>query len=244
MLRKIVISSILIFTIVSLSFADKTCVIDTPNVNMLDCDSYNVTIKFLSGGTFVPSGNFSIFKWFNIGGSLELGKLIGKGDEPLKVAIPAFQVKFKVYEGNMTYPAIAIGFDGQGYFFDSGYSWDYLQKGRGIYLVIGREFFVENLMFNIGANINIINISNDDKIHGFINLVVPLFREIIYLVAECDNIIPLLSTRVNLGLRFALTEFVNIDCIVRDCCLGLVKMPDDGRLFNERIIRISHSFKF
>ncbi|GMO68647.1 MAG: hypothetical protein Nk1A_7470 [Endomicrobiia bacterium] len=235
MLKKILSLLTVIFTLSSLSFANKGYVIDTPTVDMLDCDFCDIDLKFLSGGNLLSRANFGIFKRLNVGLSWELSRFIGKNSDGLKVAIPALQVKFKAYDGNMDYPGIAIGYDCQGFFF---YEKNYLQRGRGFYLVISREFFIENLMINVGVNFN-------NKVCWFINSVIPLYREIVYLMAEYDNINYLPNARLNLGFRFTLTECLSIDYVIRDCCFWKNSSNKTNKGFsNERIFKIGYTIKF
>lgn len=235
MLRKVLSLLILIFTLSSLSFANKGHVIDTPTIDMLDYDFCDFGLKFFSGGNLLSRANFGIFKCINVGLSWELSRFIGKNSDKLKIALPALQVKFKAYDGNMNYPGIAVGYDCQGCFSDGR---NYLQRGRGFYFVIGREFFIENLMINIGVNFN-------NKVYWFINSVIPLYKEIVYFMTEYDNISYLPKARLNFGFRFVLTECLSIDCVIRDCCFwknGSGKT--NNRFFNERIFKIGYTIKF
>ncbi|MDR3256704.1 MAG: hypothetical protein LBT18_03545 [Endomicrobium sp.] len=237
MFKKILSSLLLVFIFVSLSPADKTYIIDTPNSNILSYSSYNTEFRFFSNGNIISKIDFGVFKFLSIGVSWELDQFIG--DKKVKVAIPALQVKFRIYEGNMTLPGIAIGYDGQGYFFVCSRNDKYLQKGRGLYLVAGREFFIDGLVVNVGANINTFS---EPKVYGFINTIVPLYREVIFFMTEYDNVHYFPDARPNFGLKFSLTEYIDVDCIIRDCW-GKEDV-DAGRIPNERIFKVSYSGKF
>jgi len=239
MLRKIVCSLALVFAVIPLSYANRAYVIDTPSVNMLDYGFYDVGLRFSSDGSLLTKCNFGVSRRFNIGLSWELNRFIGEGGLSWESAlprpsIPVPQVKFKIYEGNMTYPAVAVGCDLQGCFFYGKDGNGCLQKGPGIYLVAGREFFIENLMLNIGVSFN-------GEIHGFTNLTVPLYKEIVFFMTEYDDINTFSFARFNFGLRVALTECINIEYVIRDFWLGdSVK----DRFFNEKVFKISYTIKF
>ncbi|MDR1511178.1 MAG: hypothetical protein LBS15_00085 [Endomicrobium sp.] len=238
MLKKMLGLLIMIFVFSSLSFANKGYLIDTPTVDILDCDFCDFGFKFFSNGNLLSRANFGFLRCLNVGLSWELSRFVGKSSNGLNVAIPALQVKFKVYDGNMDYPEIAVGYDGQGCFFSRKYAGNYLQRGLGFYLVVGREFFIENLMINIGVNFN-------NRVCWFINSGILLYKEIVYLMAEYDNINHLPDARLNFGFRFALTECVSINYVVRDCCFwkkGYEKIND--KIFNERIFKICYTIKF
>ena len=57
---------------------------------------------------------------------------------------------------------------------------------------------------------------------------------------EYDNVNYFPDARLNSGLRFSVTEYLDIDCIVRDCW----GKKDVGRVPNERVLRISYLGKF
>jgi hypothetical protein len=234
-LKKILGSFIAILVFVSLSFADKTYIIDTPTAGILSYGSYDFGFKCFSHGNIISKIDFGVFEFLNIGLSWEFDRLIG--DENIKVAIPALDVKIRPYGGNMTLPGLAIGYDGQGCFIDENSNGDYLQKEKGMYIVTGRELFLDGLMFNIGANINDFVKA---KVYGFINALVPVYKESLYFMTEYDNINYFPAARLNFGLRFAVTEYINIDCIMRDCW----GKNDLSRIPNERIFKISYVGKF
>jgi len=222
MLKKILSSFVVFFSFVSLSFANETsiCVIDTPAANVITYGSYDIGFGFFSEGDVISKVNFGIFKLFNVGIAWELDKLIGVGK--LRVSIPALHVKFKIYGGSMTLPALTLGYEGHSYFFNSSAE---QQTGDinvgckddsiGLYLVAGREFFTEGLMLNMGVNMS--SFRNLPNICGFVNALIPLYKEVVYFMAECSNINPYLSLKLNFGVRFILKENISVEYSVRDC---------------------------
>ncbi|MCA6070612.1 MAG: hypothetical protein LE180_05865 [Endomicrobium sp.] len=234
MFKKMLVLAVFVFSFASLSLANKTYVVDTPTTGALSYGTYDVGVRCFSSGNIISNINFGVFKLLNIGVSWELDKLIG--NDQVQVAVPALNVKLRLYEGSMVLPQLAIGYDGQGYFIDNDYSWKYLQRGKGLYVVIGRELFIDGLMLNVGANVN----NSKAKVYGFINVMVPVYKEIVYFMTEYDNINYFPHARLNCGLKFALTEYIDVDCIIRDCW----GKESVGRVPNERVLRISYSGKF
>ena len=100
--------------IVSAAHASKMYVMDTPTTNILNYGSYDVSFRMFGYGGVHTRLDFGVFKFFNIGVSWELDRFIG--NDQIEMAVPALSVKFRLYEGNMKWPGIALGFDGQGYF--------------------------------------------------------------------------------------------------------------------------------
>lgn len=238
MFKRLIISLFFITIAVSNIFASKVAIIDTPNINILNYGSYEVSFRAFGHGGVHTRLDFGVFKLLDVGVSWELANFLGS--DQIKVAVPALSVKFRLYGGDMTWPGFALGYDGQGYFYNADYEGDYLQKGKGLYLVIGREFFLEGLMLNVGVNMNDFS---DTKVYGFLNAIIPIpisDKEVLYFMTEYDNINYFPDARLNAGLRFTITEVMDIDFIMRDCFGkdSIDKVP------NERVLKISYTGKF
>ncbi|MDR0956862.1 MAG: hypothetical protein LBL77_03255 [Endomicrobium sp.] len=232
MIRKTIFLLISFWVFTSFSLAVETYIIDTPTVGILSYGSYNINFRCFSEGNTISKVDFGVLKLLNLGVSWEFDSFIS--NKNIKFTIPALSVKLKIYEGNMTFPAVTIGYDGQGYFIDNNSNSGYKEVGKGLYIVMSREFFIDGLTLSVGANINKLS---KIKIYGFVNAIVPIYKEFLYFMAEYDNINYLPLARLNFGLKFSVTEYVDIDCIVRDCC---------GRsgVQGERVFKIVHSNKF
>ncbi|MCA6070946.1 MAG: hypothetical protein LE168_00930 [Endomicrobium sp.] len=235
MFKKMLVLAVFVFSFASLSFANKTYVIDTPTAGVLSYGAYDMGFRCFSYGNIISNINFGIFKPLDIGASWELDKFIGK--DQAQVAVPALNIKLRLYGGSMVLPQLAIGYDGQGYFINNDYSGKYLQREKGLYIVIGRELFADGLIFNVGANVN--NFLKT-RVYGFINAMAPVYKEAVYFMTEYDNVNYFPHARLSCGLKFALTEYIDVDCIIRDCW----GKESVGRISNERVFRISYSGKF
>ncbi|MDR0617421.1 MAG: hypothetical protein LBG23_01400 [Endomicrobium sp.] len=235
MLKKVLSLFFMFFIFATVSFAAKTYVIDTPMYGLLTYGSYDFGFRCFSNGNVISNIDFGVFKPLNIGMSWELDKLIG--DKNIKVAIPTLNIKLRIYEGDMIFPGIAIGYNGQGYFIDTSLKSAYVQKAKGLYVVLGRELFFDDFMLNVGVNINDFSIV---KVYSFINTMFPLFKDSIYFMTEYDNISYLPDARLNCGVKLSLLEYLDVDCIVRDC----FGKGDITRVSNEKILKLSYSGKF
>jgi hypothetical protein len=237
MLKRILSLFLMFFMFVTLSFAAKTYVIDTPTYGLLTYGSYDFGFRCFSNGNVISNIDFGVFKPLNIGVYWEIDKLIGKDN--IKVAIPTLNIKLRIYEGDMIFPGIAIGYNGQGYLIGTGLKSGYVQKAKGLYVVLGRELFFDGFILNVGANINDFSIV---KVYGFVNTMVTLFKDFLYFMTEYDNINYLPDARLNCGLKLSLSEYLDVDCIVRDC-FGKSNATGTG-VSNERILKLSYSGKF
>jgi hypothetical protein len=236
MFRKILILCIVIFVFRSFVVANKRYVIDTPTTGVLNCGSYNMWVRCFSEGNIISKLEVGVFKFLDIGMSLELDKFIGD-KKAIKAAVPALDIKLRLYGGSMAIPAMAVGYDGQGYFINSKSS--YRQKEKGLYFVTGRELFIDGLMLNIGVNVNDFS---KNKVCGFINAMIPVYKEAIYFMAEYDNINYSPDARFNCGLKFVLTDYIDVSCIIRNCWCG--NEISGTRIQNERVFKVNYSGKF
>lgn len=234
MLKKIFVCVILLLTI-SYLYAGQGNVIDTPTTQIIEYGSFEVDFRFFRENGATPKLAFGIFSFLNLGLSWEVLELIG--DRQAKPAVPAVQAKIQIFSGDMLWPGLAIGYDGQGYMHKEDANDRYHQPPKGIYIVIGREVFAEGLMMNAGVNSN--TFKNGD-FYGFVNMLLPIASDKLFLMAEYDNINYIPEARINLGLRVALSQDVRIDLIFRDCW-GTQK---EELYPNDRMLSLSYTGQF
>ena len=239
MFRRILNSALLIFFSVSLLSASETYLIDTPTASVLDYGSYSAGFRVFSNGNLLSKIDFGVFKLLNIGVSWELDKFVG--NDRIKAAIPALRIKFKIYDGDMTLPEVAVGYDGQGYFFDFNREGNYLQMGKGLYIVAGRELLIEGLTLNAGINMSSFS---KPRIHGFLNLITSLYKDIIYFMMECDSMDLKLNFGFNFGFNFALTEHISARCVLRRSYCDCDRQKNCYKKVFGRVFEISYSGKF
>ena len=212
------------------SFSEALDVIDTPTPGLLDYGAYNVNFRLATDGVVLTRINWGVFKPVNIGFSWEIGKIIGSSDN-ITAAKPGMFMKLNIYSGGMVMPAMAFGYDGQGYFYDKS-SEEFLQKEKGIFFVMGREVVTRGLNFNIGVNMWDFS---DNKVYGFIASTFE-FEEKFVILAEYDNLYHHIdNNRLNFGFRFFVTDDLNVDLSGRD--LGASRLA-------ERIIRVNYVGRF
>ncbi|MDR0978106.1 MAG: hypothetical protein LBL71_03615 [Endomicrobium sp.] len=240
MLKKTASVFLLVLCSFSVLCADKSYVIDTPRAGILSSGSYSTEFSCFSYGNIISSVDFGIFDVADFGLSWELDEFVGS--EAVKIALPSVHLKIRLYGGDMTYPQLTMGYNGQGAFVDEKCKSSYKQKCRGLYFVAGRELLIEGLMLNLGININ--DFSNL-KIYGFLNITVPLYKDILSFMVEYDNFSSFADARLNCGLRFLLTECLCVDFILKDLQgEGGNDGKNEERVPNERLLKISYLSKF
>ncbi len=202
--------------------------IDVPTTNVVDYGAFRVNFRFYSAGGVQNHLSFGVFRRLNIGATWDMEKAIGT--EKLKANVPTLYSKFRVYEGGQYLPSFAIGYDGQGRFFDTTVD-QYKERERGLYGVFGREVFFPGLEFYGGSNIAQFN---DGIVLGFLSASFSIEQKII-VMSEYDNIRKAPDNRFNAGIRFFPTPSLGIDFAVRHI------LNQDQR---ERIVRINYISNF
>jgi hypothetical protein len=145
---------------------------------------------------------------------------------------PSIYFKLRAFDGTDILPALALGYDNQAYLYRNELH-DFLQKEKGLYLVGSHEIFLPDFDLHAGVNVNDFD---KTKVYGFFGAswkIVPTFA----LLAEYDNIRNAPDARVNLGGRYWLTPYFNIDVAARNVGRG----EDRGA---ERIVRLNYTAHF
>ncbi|MGB2578721.1 hypothetical protein AAIR98_000640 [Elusimicrobium simillimum] len=184
--------------------------IDVPTAETLDHYSTMLNTRFYTENSVMASVDFGIYPRLNIGFSIAAQNLLGN-ETPIKVLTPDFQVKYKIYDGSLYLPAIAIGYDGRRYLYDRDED-DYKHDRKGAYLVLSREVFIPNLQLHAGVNVSDFD-SSDVFGFGSANFNI---EDKVNLMFEWDNVHTIDDSRLNAGIRIYLSDSVDLDLIARD----------------------------
>jgi hypothetical protein len=209
--------------------AENNYAIDTPTTDILDYGMYNLNFRLFSNGGILTRLDFGVFKIVNLGFGWETSDVIGTQD--VSVAPPALSIKIKPYDGGIVLPALVLGYDGQGNFYNKSTN-EYTEREKGIYVALGRETVIPGLKLTAGANMWDFQ---TNTVYGFVNATMNL-EDKFMIIGECDNIHSGNDDRINAGFRIPITEALSIDLAGRD-----IGAP--GRTA-ERIIRLNYIGKF
>ena len=209
--------------------AESTYVIDTPTKGMLGYGNYDIDFRFFSGGGILSRMTFGVFKIVDLGVGWETDGVIGT--QSATAAPPSLFLKIKPFSGGMVLPGFAIGYDGQGYYYNKNVN-TFDEKEKGIFLVFGREIIIPGLNFNAGVNMNDFK---NDTVFGFLSLEYDI-EEKFKLMCEYDNINYFPDARLNAGVRVFITDDIFVDAAGRD--IGASART------TERIVRIAYLGKF
>ena len=214
----------------------ETFVLDVPTADVMDRYQASFLTRAYDHGTVMESIDFGIYPRLNLGVSLAAHELIGSSSS-VRVLDPDFQFKWKVYDGNLYLPAIAIGYDGRRY----GYGYDknrhytrsekYLDNRKGGYVTFSREIIVPGLHATAGLNFSDFDM---DELHGFTGVFYQVNQQIM-LLTEWDNIRNMRDSRFNAGVRVFLHPALALDGAVRRIGRGAE---------SERIIQIRYVTNF
>ncbi|ACC97860.1 hypothetical protein Emin_0300 [Elusimicrobium minutum Pei191] len=184
--------------------------IDVPTAETLDHYSLDFNTRFFSQNSVMTSVDFGVYPRLNIGFSIAAQELIGN-ETPIKVLTPQLQAKFKIYDGSLYLPAIAIGYDGREYFYDRHIK-EYAHEKKGGYLVLSREIIIPNLQVHPGINFSDFD-SSDIFFFTGVNFNI---EDKVNVLFEWDNVHNIKDSRLNAGLRIYLLASLDLDFAFRD----------------------------
>ena len=194
----------------------ETSILDVPTADVLDRYQASFLTRAYDHGTVMETIDFGVYPRVNLGMSLAAHELIGSSDS-VRVLDPDFQAKWKIHDGSLYLPAIAIGYDGRryGYGYDShrryAHTKKYLDNRKGGYVTFTREIIIPGLTASAGVNFSDFQW---DEFYGFGGLFYRITDQI-NVLAEWDNIRNVRDSRANVGLRFYLHPSLSLDGAVR-----------------------------
>ncbi|MFA6584476.1 MAG: hypothetical protein WCS77_09280 [Elusimicrobiaceae bacterium] len=214
-----------------------TELIDTPTAGVVDYYGLQLRTRFYSGGGLMTGAAFGVLPRLNLGVNLSLENLIGT-DTNVRLVRPEIQAKYRFYDGSSVFPALAIGYDGQGYYYDHEQK-KYMEKGKGLYLAASREVIFPGLFFHPGVNVSDFDNSSVFLFFGLNYVIEDSFS----LMAEWDNVQRVDESRFNVGGRFYVTPFFQIDAAVRE--IGKNTTFSNGQKnLAERIVQLRYVTSF
>ncbi|MCX7940250.1 MAG: hypothetical protein N2555_00565 [Endomicrobia bacterium] len=227
------IVSLLFFTLFLLpllvSGSNITECVNIPTAEVADYGIGELKVRVYTGGGIITRFVFSPFARICFGGSLDVEKFIGY--ETPEVHEPAFYFKWKVFDGAKIFPAVAVGYDGQGYNFVNK---SYLFPPKGIFLTFSQNVLLEKLFVDLGVNLS--KYKEETKMFGFLSTRFTL-EELVNLAVEWENIGGENDIqRVNLELGLILAKVVKVDLLLINLNKGTENI--------ERQVRINYNYKF
>lgn len=212
--------------------------IDIPTSGIIDYYGFSFKSRFYSSGGVLTWLNFGVMDRLNLGASFMVDNLVGSGT-PVKMVHPEIQVKFRFYDGGIYIPSLALGYDGQGYYYDRDLK-KYMEKEKGLYLVSSKEVLTPGLVFHGGFNIPDFD---NSYLFGFMGLSYNI-EEKVNLMVEYDNLFHSDDPeRFNIGSRFYITPSFTLDASIREIGKN-EKFLNGWRRKSERILQMTYNTSF
>lgn len=202
--------------------------VDSPTANIIDYGAFRLNERLYSKGGVQNHLSFGVFRRLNIGVTWDVEKFIGQEDPNANP--PTLNVRFRVYDGGQQLPAVSIGYDGQGRFYNKN-SDQYRERERGLYGIMTREVLLPNLRAHGGVNIAKFR---EGEVFGSLGLDYTIENKLV-LLTEYDNIRKASENRFNAGFRVFATPSLALDFAVRH-----ITEKD----LRERIVRINYVGSF
>jgi hypothetical protein len=214
-----------------------TEVVDAPTAAVLDDHGYSSRSRFYAQGGLLEYLSFGVYPGINLGASGSIDGLVGD-ESNVRMRAPTAQVKYRFFEGDEAIPAFAVGFDGQGYRYNSANK-RFNQRQRGFYFVGSKEIGAPG--FQVHPSLNISDFDSN-AIFGSLPFTLNI-RDKVEFLLEWDNIANWSDSRVNAGLRAFVTPNFHVDFAVRAIGAG-GRYSDGAPRGPERIVSLKYSSSF
>jgi hypothetical protein len=161
---------------------------DVPIAKTSMMGSVETGLRMYTGGGMIASLSVGLTERFTLGVSYGGENIIGTGPVNMNPQ-PCVQVKYLLFQEQNLSPALAIGFDSQGYGgYDKGLK-RYAYKSKGFYTVLSKNTsFLGGLGLHIGANLSLENEDGDKDPNFFMGCHKWLNPELV-LLGEYDTAI-------------------------------------------------------
>jgi len=211
-----------------------TEIIDTPTAEVVNNYGYTVNFRFGSEGALQTKTSFGLFPRLNLGFGLDGEQVLGTGDARLNK--PTINVKFRIFDGKQLLPALALGYDGQGYVWNKQVD-EYEQREKGFYLVAAEEFIFPDLWLNIGVNNYDFQEGDATRCFGGLSYI---YAKTLGALFEYDHASEYDERRINFGLKYFVTPVFTVDALGRNIPDGL----EGEKRITERIVRLNYTGSF
>ena len=160
-------------------------IIDCPSAATLERGSFLGVLYMYNDGGMLGYLDVGITNRMMFGISYGGANLIGSGSVDWNPQV-AVNIRYRIIDEALAFPAIAIGYDGQGHgkYLDS--LGRYEEKSKGLFAVASKSFnFLGTLAFHGGINYSFERKDNDKDLNGFVGIEKSLNPEL-SLFAEYD----------------------------------------------------------
>jgi len=225
-----------------LSIVEPISLIDTPTAGTLLRGSFKSEIRAYTKGGLLGGIDVGIADRLMFGISYGGTNLIGEGEIDWNPQ-PGVNLRYRLFEEDLTIPALVLGYDSQGYgvFVDS--TERYSEKSRGLFVSASKNFaFLGTIGVHGGVNYSFENNDGDKDLNLFFGFDKSINPELL-LVAEYDFALNDNDSRslgagngyLNMGIKWIFAGKMNIDFFLKNLLEN-----KNNHLHMSREIRISY----
>jgi len=143
-------------------------IIYIPSGECLNYGEYNMSFRVYNSGGMLTRSVFGVMQGMNVGFSWDIAGLIGS--ETVHGRDPELFLKLDLFRESALLPAIALGYDAQGYEWNETEN-KYATDAIGVFLVMSKELLLPDLYLTGGTSYNNEDKNSEhdftDKLNGF-----------------------------------------------------------------------------
>jgi len=222
-----IILFVILFTVIAgaqdLSLVEPTSLIDTPTAGTLLRGSFKSEIRAYSQGGVLGGIDVGITDRLMFGIAYGGTNLIGEGEIDWN-PYPGVNVRYRLFEEDLSVPALVFGYDSQGYGMYVDSTNRYSEKSRGIFVSASKNFaFLGTFGIHGGVNYSFENDDGDRDLNLYAGFDKTINPELL-IVAEYDLALNDNDTRslgagngyLNVGIKWIFAGKMNIDFLLKN----------------------------
>lgn len=198
-------------------------IIDMPNAGMLPKYGYNINSRISGNGNTSIEFLASPFKNFLIGIAYSSSNLLGDSEPDIQ-GIPGFDIRYRIVNETMTFPAIVLGVRTQGAGFYVVDFNRFTTLSPGVFVALSKNFkwFLGDAALHGGINYSFESNPKDRFPNVYLGTefsLGPFASGIAEANLNIDDPNKLISSKkglLNAGVRFSITKSITIDLLFRD----------------------------
>lgn len=146
--------------------------IECPTAGLLPRGSFDFDVRIFPNGGMLSGVSIGLMNRLLIGFSFGGEQIIGDESVDWYPGVE-FVAKYRLLEENKRWPALAVGFDSQGFghYDDDPKRERYARKSKGFYVVLSKNYdLLRTLAIHLGANYSLEREDEDDDGSGYVGL--------------------------------------------------------------------------
>jgi hypothetical protein len=213
-----------------------TDLVDLPSAGTLDRGSYVSSLRIYPNGGLLGALKIGLSNRFYLGVAFGGENIVGEGKVNWNPE-PGLQVVYRIIDENFALPAIAIGFNSQGFGSYLKSKKRYTVKSRGFYAVASKNYAVlGDLSFHGGINYSMEREDGDEDINLFTGIMKSINNDLTiiaeYDIAVNDNNFRAIGEGkgyLNIGLRWIFAKQLALQFQMKNILENKENVPSSNR---------------